>query len=587
MTNRFFSFALLFVSFLLITHCTSKRPPEEAKSIISTDAQAIAHGEELFQSNCTACHNFRQQAIGPNLAGVTTDREVDWLVQFIHNAPEMIDRGDPQATALYQEYQQYMPAFTTLDSTEITDIISYMHTYADQAATNLAVSDTGGLADPIPEKIQQSLLTLVLEEVTTAPATREESPLARINKLLMVPSPSPGSSERMFIHDLNGLLYEVNQGRWQVFLDIGDKKPDFITQPGLGTGLGSFAFHPDFTKNGLFYTTHTEQPDAAPADFAYHDSIPVTLQWVLTEWRMKDPNAPAFQGTSREMLRANMVAGIHGMQELTFNPTAKPDDEDYGLLYLSIGDGGSTLEGYPELCHDQGKVWGTIIRIDPLGKNSQNGQYGIPASNPFADRSQHPEALPEVWAYGFRNPHRISWDTAGDHKMLISGIGQKNAEELNLGVAGADYGWCIREGTFMIDPDGDVNVAYPLPANDATLGYTYPVAQYDHDEGRAISGGYVYRGQQIPALQGKYIFGDIVTGRLFSVQSNQLSLGQQATIQALGVQVNGQETTLEELTGSKRVDLRFGVGPEQELYLFTKADGRVWKVVDGIEVSGV
>ena len=222
------------------------------------------------------------------------------------------------------------------------------------------------------------------------------------------------------------------------------------------------------------------------------------------------------------------------------------------------------------------------MRIDPQGNNSANGRYGIPPNNPYAQDGDD-QTLGEIFAYGFRNPHRISWDTGGEHAMLISGIGEKNVEELNLGVAGANYGWPQREGTFLIDERGDISLPYPLPPNDDELDFTYPVAQYDHDEGNAISGGFVYCSESVPALQGKYVFGDIVTGRLFSVDANQLKLGQQAEIQELGLQIDGEPTTLREVTGINRVDLRFGLGFQNELYLFTKSDGRVWKVVAMVE----
>ncbi len=109
-----------------------------------------------------------------------------------------------------------------------------------------------------------------------------------------------------------------------------------------------------------------------------------------------------------------------------------------------------------------------------------------------------------------------------------------------MGRAGANYGWPQREGTFLIDERGDISLPYPLPPNDDALGFTYPVAQYDHDEGNAISGGFVYRvtpdrGKIVPELQGTYVFGDIVTGRLFSVASDQLKLGQQAEHSGAGL----------------------------------------------------
>ena len=579
----------------LLPGCSSSSS-ESAELSIPTDPATVAQGEELFVNNCSACHNFQQQAIGPALAGVTTEVEAPWLYHFIRNAPAMIDSGDGRAVKLYEEYQQYMPPFTTLDSSAVLAIMGYLHTQQEAAPAVTAATLENVLTDPISAKIKPAGLALVLEPVAQAPATRPEPPVARINKMLMLPgesspgesSPgesSPGESspgqarqpERMFIHDLQGILYEVKDGTFRPYLDLRDQQPNFIDKPGLGTGFGSFAFHPEFYDNGLLYTTHTEPAGTEPADYAFDDSIEVTLQWVLSEWKTDDPTAATFGGAPRELLRINMVTGIHGLQELTFNPTAAPRSGDYGLLYLSIGDGGATLHGHPELCQNLSRPWGTILRIDPRGNNSSNGQYGIPAINPFAQDGDE-QTLGEIFAYGFRNPHRISWDTRGEHAMLISGIGEKNVEELNWGRAGANYGWPQREGTFLIDERGDISLPYPLPPNDEELGFTYPVAQYDHDEGNAISGGFVYRGSAVPELQGTYVFGDIVSGRLFSVDANQLKLGQQTEIKEFGLRVDGQLTTLREVTGINRVDLRFGLGFDDELYLFTKSNGRVWRV---------
>src|SRR5690606_18403702 len=258
----------------------------------------------------------------------------------------------------------------------------------------------------------------------------------------------------------------------------------------------------------------------------------------------------------------------------TFNPLARPGDADYGLLYLGTGDGGAGFSQYSFLCHDKSRIWGTVIRIDPTGNNSKNGKYGIPADNPFVD---DPDALGEIWAYGFRNPHRISWDLTGSEKMFISNIGQHGIETVNLGKAGADYGWPIREGTFVIDGEIQEQVVFPIPPDDP-YKYTYPVAQYDHDEGNAISGGFVYAGTEVPSLRGKYIFGDIVQGRVFDVEVSEMQQGKQAPIYELNVAVQGEKADLRTLTGNNRVDLRFGLDGKGELYIFTKADGALWKV---------
>ena len=513
-----------FISLQLYLGGCNQHKTEEKDTYLS-DEQSVQHGQALFTQYCSSCHNFETTEIGPNLRGVTAEQRKEWLVSFIHNAPQLIESGDARAVQLYEEYKQPMPAFTMLGAPDIEALLAYIHLYQEKAGEKEVA---GGLENPIPTKISSSGLSLVLEKVLTLPASAEDPPLARINKLLALKGKQ---GERLFIHDLRGKMYEIKNNTPHVYLDMNEEMPDFIDKPGLGTGLGSFDFHPEFENNGLFYTTHTEPKDTAPADFAIPDTIQVVLQWVLTEWKATDPQAEKFIGTHRELLRADMYSGIHGCQELTFNPLAQPGEADYGLLYLGTGDGGTGFSQYSFLCHDKGRIWGSVIRIDPAGNNSKNGNYGIPADNPFVNE---PGALGEIWAYGFRNPHRITWDLTGSGKMFISNIGQHGIEEVELGIPGADYGWPEREGTFVIDGKVQAQVVFPLPSDDPDK-YTYPVVQYDHDEGNAISGGFVYAGDEIPLLRGKYIFGDIVQGRVFYVENEEIQLGQQAPIYELGV----------------------------------------------------
>lgn len=307
------------------------------------------------------------------------------------------------------------------------------------------------------------------------------------------------------------------------------------------------------------------------------------MQWVLTEWKVKDPAADSFAGTSRELFRADMVSGIHGVQEITFNPLAKPGDEDYGLLYIGVGDGGSVENGYPFLATDQDKIWGTILRIDPLGRNSINGKYGIPPKNPFV-LQQHRQIPGEIFASGFRNPHRITWAKNGD--MLVCNIGQHHIESVNLIAPGKDYGWPIREGRFVIDPNGDINNVYPLPADDSIYKITYPVAAFDHDEGVAISGGLEYWGHEIPQLKGKYFFGDIPSGRLFYISTADIQQGKQAAIEEWRISIDGTPTTLKDACKSTRVDLHFGRDAKGELYILTKADGKLYKLTGAEQTKG-
>src|SRR5690606_25141948 len=276
---------------------------------------------------------------------------------------------------------------------------------------------------------------------------------------------------------MEGLIYEITDKKWNVVMDIRKLRSDFVSSPGLGTGFGSFAFHPGFEENNLLYTTHAEKFKDKPGDLGFDDSVKVGLQWVLTEWKVQDPLKFPFQVKGREVLRIDLFTTSHGVQEITFNPYAVPGEhEDYGLLYICIGDGGAGEKGYDNLCNSNLHPSSCILRIDPLSRNSQNRMYGIPSSNPFVEDG-NPLVLKEIYCTGFRNPNRRSWSANG--KMLITDIGQANIEELKMGLRGANYGWPYREGTYLFDPKGDITKVYPLPDSDFIYQYTYPVLQYD------------------------------------------------------------------------------------------------------------
>ncbi len=551
--------------FLMFSACQSSN--ESGTNDISTDEAVIAKGMTLFENNCSNCHNFEQDGIGPHLGGLTEEESTDWIRSFIQNPTKMIDSKDERSREIFTRFKSYMPSFDHLPEEEINALIAYMHRHPEPEEPADMRMDF--IINPVPEPIPLSDLVVALELIHQLPPSSEEPPLTRINKLDYRPD-----TKDLFILDLRGKLYHLDQGKETTYLDMEIRKADFISVPGLATGFGSFAFHPDFANNGLLYTTHTEPAGTKPADFSYADSIKVTLQWVISEWKTNAKEKIPFVGESRELFRIDMFSGVHGVQEITFNPQAKPGDEDYGLLYIGIGDGGSVLGGFPYIPHGATQAWGSIFRIDPRGKNSKNGKYGIPKTNPFVNRIN---VLPEIYAHGFRNPHRISWTKSGE--ILATNIGEGQLESIYMLRPGANYGWPVREGNFVIEPEMKLDQVYPLPQNDHEFRYSYPVAMYDHDEGVAISGGYEYTGSEVPELKGKYVFGDISNGQLFYVETADLEIGSLAPIKEWQVSYKGEIQNLFDLTGSKRVDLRFGIDHEGELYLFTKSDGKVYKIV--------
>jgi glucose/arabinose dehydrogenase len=374
--------------------------------------------------------------------------------------------------------------------------------------------------------------------------------------------------------------------------------PNFSAQDSQ-QGFAYLAFHPEFAKNGIFYTVNSEEKDAGIPDFAVtkpiidnnQNLIASSHHDVIREWKATDPGADIFSGTMRELLRIEQPYTDHNVGQLGFNPNAKPGDVEYGMLYIALADGGS--DGFPvsqtdplDNSQNLNTPLGKILRIDPSGNNSFNSQYGIPNDNPFVN-DDDPETLGEIWAYGLRNPHRFSWDTGGDGKMLIADIGQAFTEEINLGIKGANYGWDQREGTWVTDQN-DENAVYPLPTDDAQYGYTYPVAQYEHEippdyagfYGIAVAGGYVYRGKDIPELVGQYIFADFGSdARFFHVSVDQLVDGTQAQLQELRFGEGGQTLSFLDITGLQRSGVRIGTDEVGELYVISKQDGIVRKLV--------
>lgn len=536
----------------------------------------VQEGMALFNQNCASCHNFSSNEIGPNLSGITAAVSKDWLKQFIQNPQQMIADGDERASAQFEKFKVYMPAFSQFDDNQLENLLGFIHKFSEGEKRNKS-NRKGGLVNPIPEKIAPATHALVVEDFVTLPASAPNAPDTRINTFRPLQTKQ---KERLFVADLRGVLFEIIDGKPQPFLDMNQWVGNFIDRPGLGSGLGSFAFHLEFERNGLLYTTHTEPANTQKADFAVPEGAKSTLQWVISEWQMEDPNAGVFAGQRRELLRVDMVTGIHGFQDLTFNPTAKPGSADYGLLYLGIGDGGAALAGHPEICQNETSIWGSIIRIDPSGNNSKNKNYGIPKDNPYADQ---PNKVGEIWSRGFRNPHRIAWNEKGE-KMLVSNIGQHSVEEVNLITKGGDFGWPYREGSFVFDVNANPEMVYPLDQEEEKGSFLNPVIQYDHDEGNAVSGGYFYWGKKIPSLKGKYIFGDIARGTLFMTDEAQLEQGKAAPLQKVNLVVNGTPTSFQEIRPNERVDLRFGQDHKGDLYVFTKSNGKVYRVMDFIKI---
>jgi glucose/arabinose dehydrogenase len=445
--------------------------------------------------------------------------------------------------------------------------------------------------NPLFHKVIQSDIAVDLIDAIKMPPSSDHPPLARLNFLYH----AGDGSGRLFVDDLNGKITVVHDGipNDVPFLDIGAVRKGHFRSDQTELGVSTFAFHPDFAKDGSpgylkLYTFHTENaasaPDVAATPVMVNPALRPDHFAVLTEWTA-DPSIPdrVNIATRRELLRLGPWRKDHGGGQLGFDPNLKPGDPDYGLLYIAVGDGGNSAidsGGKVDIYHqaqNPALPFGKILRINPLA--TATAPYSVPADNPFVKR---PGILPEIWAMGLRNPERFSWDTGGRHRMLIADIGQANIEEIDLGERAANYGWGTYEGRFVVDHDNEKNLL-PLPP-DIPPGFTFPAAEYDHSDGDAVTGGFVYRGKTMTQLIGKYVFGDIVRGTIFYADADTLESGLQAPIYRLRLFYHGNEADMRRdiVHNADRADLRFGMGGDGEIYVLTKQDGMIRRIAPHI-----
>ncbi|MBI65613.1 MAG: glucose dehydrogenase, partial [Candidatus Marinimicrobia bacterium] len=303
----------------------------------------------------------------------------------------------------------------------------------------------------------------------------------------------------IYVVEQSGIIRIINQTNKEesIFLDIEDRvhQPLF---PADERGLLGFAFDPDFKNNGFIYINYVNKKDytrvsrlAADIYLANKDSEEILIE-------IKQPYS-------------NHNGGF-----LDFGP------DNY--LYISVGDGGSS--GDPDNnAQDLTNLFGTILRIDV----SSDSGYSVPSSNPFLNQDDY---MDEVWSYGLRNVWRFSFDRlTGD--LYMGDVGQNNWEEINFqsydSNGGENYGWKIMEANhcFKSDQCDTTNLILPIfeYPNDANYVKTILGIRQKNMHGCSITGGYVYRGEKIPELYGKYVFGDYCTGKIWSFKydDNQLT----------------------------------------------------------------
>jgi len=532
---------------------------------------------------------------------------------------------------------------------------------------------------PTSPQIPKSTLSLVLEDAiamplssrtttTYPPAINYAGQLSRINVLRSEPGRT-GAEARLFVCDLNRSLFITAPllGWVVTYINFEEVFARFDNNPGYAGGLVTFAFDPEYPDNGRFYTVHTEDPSKPGPAGPQKEGLPgldltgdydttepfnppfgsVARESVLVEWTDNCVDDTVFQGSARELLRIGFNGIIHPMGDLLFNPLATNGSHpDYGNLYIANGDGAAGEQpderhAVPQLLS---ALQGKLLRITPDRTRheadllSRNGRYRIPATggdpNPFVCLSS-PEVFPEIYAYGFRNPHRLAWDRVRDLPVVLD-IGLASWEEINIVHKGGNYGYAEREGPEALLVGGPnhgqtgsrASPPIDFPAVDelsvgglaAPVTPLYPVAAYSHQDGDAISSGFFYRGRRVPALQGKFVFADITTARIFACNAAELRTADDserltmAPIEELRIVYGGRERRLFDLVaetytarggnsssgvlpggcgglltggtdidgipyGCGRADIRIAEDGDGELLVLSKSDGMIRRVV--------
>ena len=286
------------------------------------------------------------------------------------------------------------------------------------------------------------------------------------------------TGDLIFITEQGGVIYSFSSNNPQqadVFLDITDR----VNRGGNEEGLLGLAFDPDYRENGYLYVYY---------------SVADPSRSVLARFSIDEEDTDVADPESEVIImEVAQPFANHNAGQLAFGPD--------GYFYIGLGDGGGSGDPLGN-AQNLSTVLGSILRIDVNGLSAP-GDYAIPADNPFMGTE---DAREEIWAFGLRNPWRFSFDLETG-LLWAADVGQNLWEEIDIITKGANYGWNIMEGSHCYSPSTGCNQS----------GLTLPIFEYDHSQGCSVTGGYVYRGDQIPALQGYYIYGDYCSGNIWAL----------------------------------------------------------------------
>ncbi len=339
--------------------------------------------------------------------------------------------------------------------------------------------------------------------------------------------PNDGTG-RMFVLEQAGRIRIIQNGTLvpTPFLDVSSK-----VESGGEKGLLGLAFHPSFSSNGRFFVYYTQR-------------VSQQLRSVFSEYAISTSDRNQADASSeRTFLVVNQPFDNHNGGQLAFGPD--------GFLYIGLGDGGN--EGDPQRNgQNLQTLLGKILRIDVDGAFAPGKQYAIPADNPFAP----PNGLPEIWAYGLRNPWRFSFDRMSG-TLFAADVGQDSFEEVDIITKSGNFGWNTMEASHC----------YPSGNSCNSTGLILPIMEYPHNAsgGEAIIGGFVYRGSAIAGLAGDYVFGDLYSGHVWAgVQDSSgnwnqtLVLSHNLTVSSFGQDISGEPYLLDYGNGAV---MRLGAAP--------------------------
>ncbi|MDH3267063.1 MAG: PQQ-dependent sugar dehydrogenase, partial [Gammaproteobacteria bacterium] len=342
----------------------------------------------------------------------------------------------------------------------------------------------------------------------------------------------PGANPRWFVLEKGGRIVVFDP-------DNAAGMTQYITRAGVVSttanegGLLGMALHPDYPTVPEIFLSYTIEGVGGPR-----------LHSIISRVTLDNVAAPGAGTVEEEILRLDQFASNHNGGDIAFGADR--------LLYIGFGDGGGG--GDPrQTAQDTTQLLGSMLRIDVIGTGTG---YNIPADNPFVGNAKcgptenNANNCPEIYAWGLRNPWRWSFDPPTG-ELWLGDVGQNAWEEVDLIVRNGNYGWSCREG------------AHNYPGSACVGPIIEPVSEYPQGNGnQSITGGYVYRGTAIPALAGRYVFGDFVSGRIWALQSD-----------GMGGYTN------EELAATPTSPSSFGVGHDGELY-FTDYAGRIMRLVN-------